>query len=234
MTFERRLVIPATGTRIHPIDGNDDTDYCVANSFGGTVTCRVIVSAPADYIVRSGSFWLGTGGSLHSGLRFEDPRFSGATVEDLSRHGIVPMPTVAEMLGAIKHHLWLTLVDIARVLRVQRPTVYAWLDGTQQPRNGNAQRLSAIFRVAENSREIAHASAARLGTTERTSLLELLTADTIDEAMCRTLLERVTARGAAPVSRPQLTTTGSSAKSSAMQDASRQRAIRRFGGRKRG
>jgi AcrR family transcriptional regulator len=57
-----------------------------------------------------------------------------------------------EKLAGIRHYLSMTVTDLAKVLRVGRPTVYAWLRDGADLRAEHAQRLESIYRIARKWR----------------------------------------------------------------------------------
>jgi transcriptional regulator with XRE-family HTH domain len=95
--------------------------------------------------------------------------------------------------------LSLTKSQLAGVLRVSRPTVYAWLGG-KEPSPGNADRLTAVLRLLAragmsseaplNARFVRHAIHER-----SSSLIELLCAEELDEAKIEDMLREAGALG---------------------------------------
>jgi len=57
--------------------------------------------------------------------------------------------TVEELVGSIRAAFGLTVVDTARVLGVERPTVYSWLRGESTPTSSNRKRIERVFEMAE-------------------------------------------------------------------------------------
>ncbi|MGO8775161.1 MAG: hypothetical protein ACLQHT_12900 [Terracidiphilus sp.] len=56
-------------------------------------------------------------------------------------------------LALVRHYFSLSATDLSRVLLVERPTVYAWLDGKWDPNPENRGRIRKLFHFACNWRE---------------------------------------------------------------------------------
>jgi AcrR family transcriptional regulator len=89
-----------------------------------------------------------------------------------------------EKLAGIRRYLSMSVTDLAKVLRVGRPTVYSWLRGDADIRAEHAQRLEATYRIARNWRAM---SSRPVGTflnqpvASGETLLGLLSAKAPDE-----------------------------------------------------
>ncbi len=59
-----------------------------------------------------------------------------------------------EKLAGIRHYLSMNVTDMARALRVARPTVYSWLRDEAGPRGHHLQRIEAIYGIARRWRRI--------------------------------------------------------------------------------
>ena len=89
--------------------------------------------------------------------------------------------------------------ELARILRVSRPTVYDWLDGGE-PNADNRSRIRTLLRLVSESRVSANdplfprfvRSALEPGDR---SLLELLGEEVIDEATAKHVIRRARALG---------------------------------------
>ncbi len=57
-----------------------------------------------------------------------------------------------ERTTGLRRYFSLNISDLARVLHVERPTVYAWLKGSSAPHPGNLKRLERIYRLARDWR----------------------------------------------------------------------------------
>lgn len=89
-----------------------------------------------------------------------------------------------EKLAGIRRYLSMTVTDLAKVLRVGRPTVYSWLRDDADLRAEHAQRLETIYRIARKWRTM---SSRPVGAFLNQPLmagetpLSLLSARTVDE-----------------------------------------------------
>ena len=95
---------------------------------------------------------------------------------------------VSERLAQIRHYLSLNATELAQILRVERPTVYAWLSDRAWPQAANLQRLVRIHKLARSWRAI---SSRPLGTLVREpidagqSLVDLMSEEHLDEGEIR-------------------------------------------------
>jgi hypothetical protein len=103
----------------------------------------------------------------------------------------VPLYDTPERISFIRSMLSLQVKELAAVLLVERPSVYAWMAGTAQPQQRNRRRIEAIWSVA---REWQRMSRLPLGSLRNVpgesgrSIIELLMADEIDTAKVVELL----------------------------------------------
>ena len=101
-----------------------------------------------------------------------------------------PAPAVqslAERVGAIKAAFGLTISQLAKVLRVERQTIYDWMDEDHPPQlqEQKRERLAAIGRWAAQWNALCSWPAGKGITTytvDGVTLLDLLLADALDEA----------------------------------------------------
>lgn len=99
-------------------------------------------------------------------------------------------PSLSRRVAAIRHYLSLTITDLARVLRVERPTVYAWIAETSRPHDQNLVRIWRIYELACAWRSL---STKPLGKLIRepvggASLLDLLSSANLPTAQIREVL----------------------------------------------
>jgi hypothetical protein len=91
----------------------------------------------------------------------------------------------SEQVVLIRRWLSLNVADAARVLQVQRPTIYAWTSGTGFPSLERRQRISTVFKLANLWHEVsADPVGARLRqpVVQERSLFDLLSDVAIDRA----------------------------------------------------
>ncbi len=89
---------------------------------------------------------------------------------------------VAGSLRIVEESLGLTRSQLAEALRVERPTLYQWLRGSQ-PRQGNLARLTTLRSIASDWDDVELGSASSAWSMRfpgESSLAELLTAEEID------------------------------------------------------
>lgn len=90
-----------------------------------------------------------------------------------------------EKLAGIRHYLSMNVTEMARALRVARPTVYSWFRDDADLRSHHLQRIEDIYGIARRWRRV---SSQPVGTflaqplASGDSLLELLSARALNEA----------------------------------------------------
>ncbi len=62
-----------------------------------------------------------------------------------------PLISVPEKLTRIRHWLSLNASELATVLRIERPTLYAWLEDSVELRKANRDRLDTIYNIADEA-----------------------------------------------------------------------------------
>jgi len=115
-------------------------------------------------------------GSFHgfdgSGSSSEADRVWFETTSYSPEEQRVSLPTeavVASIVAEIRSTLSLNVKELAEILKVQRPTIYAWMRGEQKPQGENRRRLSQLARVARLWLQMSNLP---LGTLVRESLDE--------------------------------------------------------------
>lgn len=98
-----------------------------------------------------------------------------------------------EQLAGIQRYFSLNISDLAKVLRVARPTVYSWLRGVQ-PQGQHSARLNQLYRVARSWRSLSSSPvgeylSAPLG--DNSSLMSYLSTETLDEAAIQETLSNI-------------------------------------------
>lgn len=111
-------------------------------------------------------------------------------IDEISKGPVLP----SEMLGAVRSVFSLTMTDLAYALRVERPTVYAWLRGDAHPQRANWERLMALWRLANRWRSSVHAPMgdySRAVVSETESFLDLLHREPLPERLVARYLARL-------------------------------------------
>lgn len=91
-----------------------------------------------------------------------------------------------EMLSEIRAHLSLTITELASSIGVERPTVYAWLEGRSKPRRRNLDRMQKVFEIAQKWAEISDlpvGNMVRHADESGGSVIELLRSGQMDNAL---------------------------------------------------
>ncbi len=127
-------------------------------------------------------------------VTFTSPDFVQEDPEDL-------FSTPAARLTVVRRWLSMSITDLATAMRVQRPTIYAWMSSRSMPKQANLERLRALHRVGQAWKRRAGrpaVDALKKPTPEGGSLLSLLAAPNIDEVAVLRLIERLARRDKAP------------------------------------
>ena len=117
---------------------------------------------------------------------------------ELETQHISTLP-IARQVRELQAALSVNKSELARILRVSRPTVYDWLDGGE-PKADNVSRIGALLRLVSGARVSAGSPLvprfvrAALESGDR-SLLELLGEEMIDEVAAKSVIRRAKALG---------------------------------------
>jgi len=126
---------------------------------------------------------VGTGGQLTEAVFIYPPRTGDLLVsfsEAETRES--PLESPAERIAIIRAALSLNIRELARVLLVERPTVYSWISGAQ-PRRDNAERLRILAELARQWNTLNPRPLGNLrkdSGSDGVSILFLLERDSID------------------------------------------------------
>jgi transcriptional regulator with XRE-family HTH domain len=115
-------------------------------------------------------------------------RFPSINRQRLRRDSILFPP---EQIVAIRRYLSLSISDLARVLLVERPTIYSWLRSESVPRAGNLDRIRKIYLIAREWRSMSTEPVKGMLNTQygdNPTLLALLSEEKIDEPAARRVL----------------------------------------------
>lgn len=123
---------------------------------------------------------IGSGGdsTFSKVIRIEESQSDGGSA------AITPI-SHSETIAYIRGALSLQLKELAEVLRVQRPTIYSWINGEVEPSAANRERMQQVYRLASEWSSRCKLPAERLvraSGTDGHSVLDLLKADDINVA----------------------------------------------------
>jgi transcriptional regulator with XRE-family HTH domain len=129
----------------------------------------------------------GTGGSFSRAVSL----LRACSIESLIDHPSSTISTkaesvatpVSELVARIRSAFSLRMTELAAILRVERPTVYAWLRGESSPLSRNYDRLAEIAHIATWWRAIggpALGNAVRQAAPGQDSLVTMLSREELD------------------------------------------------------
>jgi hypothetical protein len=98
---------------------------------------------------------------------------------------------LGRQLAFARHYLSLNTTDLSRILLVERPTVYAWLDGKWDPKQENKGRIRKLYQVARNWHEKLKQPIGKLlrePVDGNASLMDYLVRDTLELATINRVL----------------------------------------------
>ncbi len=154
--------------------GVNQADYSISKTVALAPTGLVITGASQDTHYSYEAFGYALGNLFNSAcpgtggeLNLAEPTMqnlvpaSGAYVfvQGSQRLEIVTIRTEEKLVEAgkeialVRHYFSLTTTDLSRILLVERPTVYAWLDGKSEPNPENRSRIRKLFNIASRWRE---------------------------------------------------------------------------------
>lgn len=100
--------------------------------------------------------------------------------------------SIPAQLAAIQQFFGLTKSDLARILHITRPALYAWFDETSEPNAENARRIQSLYALVDtaeamNRRPLFHAYIERPVASLSRSLLDALSENHINPEEIRTM-----------------------------------------------
>lgn len=168
-------------------------DFAIGTSIGQVIQASVLTTA---------ALFVGTGGTATYAALARVPQTSSPScrLERTPDHDQEEFPAFlwypSGRVGEIRHYLSLNMTDLSRVLRVERPTVYAWLNGSVQPHSANLDRLKRVHTLARAWRAMSSVPPGRY-VRERfeggEALVEYLSAEVLDEQAIRRAFARIKA-----------------------------------------
>ncbi len=101
----------------------------------------------------------------------------------------------------IRRWLSLSITELAEVMRVQRPTIYAWMKSQYQPNSNNRARIHRLHNLAMSWKNLSSRPIGKAATKHpdiRESLIELLRRNTLDDARIMLALKSLAPENADP------------------------------------
>ena len=111
--------------------------------------------------------------------------------QELSRSNIL---TISDKLLEIRKALSVNMTELAKILRVERPTLYAWFKDEASPISANYNRVSQVHKLAKQWMSMSHRppeSMKREPLLSGKSLLDILAEDTINEEEALTAFQKL-------------------------------------------
>lgn len=105
-------------------------------------------------------FRIGTAGSFDLRIINRSQASSGVMGELIANMKSTKEPlkeksySAGEMVSAIRSSLSLNITEMARVVRVERPTIYEWIGGRSNPHPDNRERLSKVFAMSQEWKKL--------------------------------------------------------------------------------
>jgi hypothetical protein len=182
-TFERVPTMSGTGSAFFGKWNNAFLAAVFLVGTGGVATPRTINYVPSGM------------------LQVRIPRGSDGNI-DSDR-----MLDVQEKLAGIQRYLSMTVSDLAKVLRVGRPTVYSWLRDEASLRGEHTQRLEVIYKMAREWRAMSNrpvGSFLNQPATSGDTLLTLLSARMIDRPAVQSAFSEIRVASSRTPRRPNV------------------------------
>jgi len=177
-----------------------------ATGTGGQATREVVtfrgINERLSYALSS--LRVGSGGlySIESSAFLLVPSGSRFVVRTTKSLGVLSAPAgihislgVPIKITAIRHYLSLSITDLGRVLRVERPTVYSWISESSKPHHQNLDRIGRIYDLAKAWRSISPKPLGGLlrEPLEGQSILEMLGREDLSETKIRGAFKQLAA-----------------------------------------
>jgi len=116
--------------------------------------------------------------------------FSSSETKDFTRTVVYEEPSVPSQVRMILDSFGLSKSDLAKILGITRPALYAWLDGKSEPNVENIKRLKTMYDIIKTwpdtqRQPLFHAYIERPIAGNSLSLIEMLSASSIDAEKVR-------------------------------------------------
>jgi transcriptional regulator with XRE-family HTH domain len=125
---------------------------------GGNTVWSYMLAASLLAVPGAGLAASGTGGSLtshtllHKGAWVYDATLAVSSSESATQ-GVAETPSA--QLNLVREALGLSITDLASLLGVTRPTIYAWIQGKQEPKPEMLARIQELYVVAQAAEALA-------------------------------------------------------------------------------
>jgi len=166
---------------------------------GSTSTCAPSsgLSVSLNSALLAAAFLVGTGGfATPQALNVPAVHSVAKIAHELVQSSLAAqrLMDTQEKLAGIRRYFAVNVTDMAKILRVGRPTVYAWLRDDPTLRANHARRIDEVYGLARKWRSMSNTPIGdfitrSLGSSE--SLLDLLSAKTLDQSAIETALAQV-------------------------------------------
>jgi len=122
--------------------------------------------------------------------------YSSSGTKEVTRSIVDEEPSVPSQVRMILDSFGLSKSDLAKILGITRPALYAWLDGKSEPNIVNIKRLHAIYDIIKSwpdaqKQPLFHAYIERPIGGNSHSLIELLSAPSIDAEEVRSIIRTI-------------------------------------------
>jgi len=147
----------------------------------------------------SAGMLVGTGGTVNANIiphLYDSPTCLTWSIHQMHRR-LSQLVDTSERVAALRRYFSLNITDLAKVLRVERPTIYAWLQGNAAPHPGNLKRLEQIYQLSRDWRTLSAAPAGKYiyaPFEDGRSLLGYLSTEELNETAIRQAFSLLQAR----------------------------------------
>jgi len=174
-------------TSVIPVDSYESV--AIINSlFAEYIRENIKVGTGGYILVNMMTYTRTTGGASYS-LKF--PSISIKDNTDKNE----PVYKIEDIVSTIRSSLSLNMQEMAKILKVERQTVYSWIGGSSEPHPSNRDRLNRIFLIAKRweklcSMPVGHV--VRQSFENGKSIVDLLSEDILKEKEIIACLELFT------------------------------------------
>jgi hypothetical protein len=124
------------------------------------------------------------------------PRFRAAAYRSIKPIGAGTLQSTSEQVRLILGFFGFSKSELAKIMAVSRPALYAWLDGTSEPARDNAERLDILAAMARELdakplRPLFHGFIDRPVHGYSRSLLDILQDSRINSDLLRSMIDKI-------------------------------------------